>query len=132
MTNIGYINPYSYSAVASASGKLHVPVSPAAVVYAQFDNISGVAAREGEAGISINRIHILNSLIEHVRALQTVPQAEKITSNAKLNAAASMTAEETSFLIDTYQQQILDAADAAPYTPTGAHVESGELFAVHA
>ena len=53
MTNISNLSPYSYNGIASggASGKLYVPVNPANVIYAQFDHISGVAAKKGQHGV---------------------------------------------------------------------------------
>ena len=64
MTNISNLSPYSYNGIASggASGKLYVPVNPANVIYAQFDHISGVAAKKGQHGVSITKIQILKKL----------------------------------------------------------------------
>ena len=45
ISNIRNLNPYSYPVSANGlSGKLFVPVNPTAVIYAQFDHISGIAA----------------------------------------------------------------------------------------
>ena len=53
-----FSNAYSYSGAIGASGaagKLYVPVSRTALLYSHFDHVSGVAASNGQSGVSILR-----------------------------------------------------------------------------
>ena len=71
------LNAYSYNGIVSGgSPKLHVPVQPASVIYAQFDHVSGFAAKANQAGISVSKIHILNSLLNQVISMRTSPKPE--------------------------------------------------------
>ena len=59
------LNAYSYSNIISgASGKLYVPVTPNAVIYSQFDHISGVPFSDGTRGIFVRIILILYSVFD--------------------------------------------------------------------
>ena len=71
MTNFGGINPYSYSNVLSgSSGKIYVPVAANMVIYSQLEHISGFAASENQQGIAIDKVQILNRLIEQLSAMK--------------------------------------------------------------
>lgn len=133
MTNIGNINPYAYGTgvLLGAVGKLYLPVRPAAVIYTQLDNISGVVARKGETGISVNRIHILNTLISHVRAMRGGSVESVANFNAPLDENAA-SGEDLNLLIDTYRREIVNAQKNAPFLLNGLQVQSGELFAISA
>jgi hypothetical protein len=121
---MGNLNPYSYGAFASggASGKLYVPVSPMAVVYAQFDHISGIAARQGETGVSISKIQILNTLIDHLTAIKNEPKT----------SVTSISDKQVDALIENYQKQIQQAVHGTPYILSGAQPQSGALFSINA
>lgn len=125
------LSPYSYNGIAfnNAGGKLYVPVNPSSVIYAQFDHISGVAAKSGQHGVSISKIQILNSLIENL---------SKIKTTAKLNPIAKETQlsdEQVEILIDKYQKQIKQAMTQAQNMPAllgGVKPQVGELFSIEA
>lgn len=131
MTSMHNLSPYSYNGFTSgaASGKLYVPVNPSSVIYAQFDHISGVAAKSGQRGVSISKIQILNTLIENL---------SKIKSTAKNNPAVKETHlsdEQVDVLIKNYQQQMKQAvsqAQTAQYGLAGAQPQTGALFAIDA
>ena len=96
------LNAYSYNGIVSgSSGKLYVPVSPSAVIYSQFDHISGVAADEGDNGVSVSKIQILNSLINQLITMRNEP---KMT----LKDDGSMSDGELDSLIQNYQAQRRD------------------------
>jgi hypothetical protein len=124
LSSIGTLNPYSYGSFStgSASGKLYVPVNPMAVVYAQFDHISGIAARQGENGVSISRIQILNTLIDHLAALKNQPKTGIQTLSDK----------QVDALIENYQKQIQEAVHSTPYILSGAQPQTGSLFSIRA
>ncbi|MCR5288569.1 MAG: hypothetical protein K6E51_01100 [Treponema sp.] len=127
ISNLGSLNAYSYNSFvsANATGKLYVPVKPMSVVYAQFDHISGVAAKSGQQGVSISKIQILNTLIDRLSKIQTQPQPEiKLTGISDEYADA---------LIHNYQSQIestVQAAKSAPYALAGVQPEAGALFSI--
>ncbi len=120
------INVYSYNISGGASGKLYVPVKPSAVIYSQFDHISGVAARKGQHGVSVTKIKILNTLIDNLTKIKSTPMEEK---------ASLMSNEQADVLIKNYQHQIAQAMEAAktsPFALAGARPEAGALFAIDA
>ena len=130
MTNISDLSPYSYNVIASggASGKLYVPVNPANVIYAQFDHISGVAAKKGQHGVSITKIQILNTLIENLAKIKT-------QSSSSEYQQMHLSDEQVDVLIKNYQQQIKQAvtqAQSVQYTAAGINSLSGALFAIDA
>lgn len=130
MTNISNLSPYSYNGIASggASGKLYVPVNPANVIYAQFDHISGVAAKKGQYGVSITKIQILNTLIENLAKIKT-------QSSSSEYQQMHLSDEQVDVLIKNYQQQIKQAvtqAQSVQYTAAGINSLSGALFAIDA
>lgn len=117
---IGNINAFSYgSSMASspAMGKLYVPVSKTALLYSHFDHVSGVAARSGQNGVSISKLRILNSLIEHMSAIKN--EAPKPVKNISPEGADA--------LIKQYQQQLQQALQT-PYILSGAQPQAGDLF----
>ncbi len=114
-TSIGSLNPYSYGAGAS---KLYVPVSKNAVLYSHFDHVSGVTAKNEQTGVSINKIQILNAMIERLSAIKNEPA--KSFSNI-----SDETAEQ---LIKNYQFQIKQAVEAAPQFMAGTMPKAGEIF----
>ena len=63
VSNISNVNIFSYSSVAANSGKVKVPVQPNLVVYSQLEHISGVAARQNQRGVNINKIQIGQQLV---------------------------------------------------------------------
>lgn len=114
-----------YSATQNA-GKLYVPVSSSALIYSHFDHVSGVKAKNGQNGISISKIRILNTLIDHLSSLQSKPtfDSKKLISSENIDS-----------LIENYQtqiKQIVTASQTAPYGLAGKLPESGILFSFDA
>ena len=127
ISNITNLNPYSYHVSSSgASGKLFVPVSPSAVIYAQFNHISGVAAPKGQNGVSISKIQILNSLIENLSKIKGAQNSK--TKSVKL------TEGQVDVLIEKYQKEIARSVQAsqAQFMLNGAKPEAGALFSIKA
>ncbi|MCQ2611655.1 MAG: hypothetical protein MJ169_07880 [Treponema sp.] len=125
MASVHNMSPYSYNGVAAgASGKLYVPVSPSSVIYAQFDHISGIAAKSGQKGVSVTKIQILNTLIENL---------SKVKTNVKLPSKDStqmLSDKQVDVLIKNYQDQIRQAVTSqnAQMTLPGARPDVGALF----
>jgi hypothetical protein len=122
------LNAHSYNSQFSAgANKLFVPVHPSAVVYTQFDHVSGVAARQGQTGVSVSKIRILNTLIDQLvlmkrdKSIQQTPQA---ASEATIDAR-----------IQSYQKEIhslMKLAQNNPYILPGAAPTNGALFSIAA
>jgi hypothetical protein len=104
-----------------------VAVNPSAVVYAQFDHISGVAARQGQAGVSVNKIRILNTLIDQLVLMKkdkSVKQMPQAVSEVDIDAR-----------IQNHQKEIHSLVKLArrnPYIMPGAAPASGALFSLAA
>ncbi len=122
------LNAYSYNGLISGgSSKLHVPVQPAAVLYAQFDHVSGFAARSNQNGVSISKIHILNSLLNQAISMRTAPKTESVPEVENLDDT------QIDALIQNYQQQIqnsIEMAQATGYGLAGAAPQTGALFSL--
>ncbi|MCR4627213.1 MAG: hypothetical protein K5640_06155 [Treponema sp.] len=129
ISNIRSLNAYSYGNIThsgGASGKLYVPVNPGAVIYAQFNHISGVPAGKGQNGVSISKIQILNTLIDNLSRIKntTIPKHDSVMSDGQAEA-----------LIKNYQAQIQAAAQnakTAPFALAGAQPMAGALFQIDA
>ena len=120
--NYSSIISYGGMASSNAAGKLYVPVSRSALLYSHFDHVSGVAAGNGQQGVSISKIRILNSLIERISAMKNQP-AESVTDISDKQADA---------LIEQYQKQIQQTVAQTPYLLAGAQPQAGALFQIDA
>jgi hypothetical protein len=129
ITNLSSLNAYSYNSFfsgTSVSGKLYVPVKPAAVMYAQFDHVSGIAASGSQTGVSISKIQILNTLIDHLARIRNTPHTAD---------TSAISPEYADALIKNYQAQIRSAVEntgTAQFILAGAHPQSGALFSISA
>jgi hypothetical protein len=88
---------------------MSVPVSPGSYIYSHFKHVSGVPAPEGSRGVSINRLKILDVLIEQLAQMKKRPEP---------NLGTNPSDERIDALIDQYQGQIRQAqaaANAMPY-----------------
>lgn len=123
-STIGNINAFSYSSMASsgAGGKLYVPVSRSAILYSNFDHVSGVVAKSGQEGVSISKIRILNSLIERLSEIKNEPK-ESITD---------ISDDQAQVLIEQYQKQLQQTIKQTPYLLAGAQPQAGDLFQIDA
>ncbi|GHU97741.1 hypothetical protein FACS189483_04590 [Spirochaetia bacterium] len=112
-----------YAISASNSGKMSLPVAPSTALYAHFKHITGVPAPEGTRGVAINKLKILDVLIEQLSQIkkQSTPEpaSRESMSDGQINA-----------LIDQYESQIRQAQAAnavMPYKPAAA-APSGAVF----
>ena len=111
---------YSNSSIVAAAGKMYVPVSKSALLYSHFDHVSGVAAGNGQNGVSISKLRILNSLIERVSAIKNEPVKQ---------FGENISTEHADQLIQNYQKQ-LQTALQTPYILSGAQPMAGDLFSI--
>ena len=108
---------YSNSSIVAAAGKMYVPVSKSALLYSHFDHVSGVAAGNGQSGVSISKLRILNSLIERVSAIKNEPA----------KTLKEVSPDQADALIQNYQKQLQQALQT-PYILNGAQPQAGDLF----
>lgn len=124
-TRIGATNklPLSYLPAARwASGRIAVPVVPGQALYANFKHVSGVASGEG-AGFSVEKLKILDALIERLSARR----AEPILSRED---AGGLSPERADALIEQYVRE-LKALAAKPYA-SAVLPEAGALVSLAA
>lgn len=126
MTNLGAMNTYSYSSVLSgSSGKIYVPVAANMVMYSQLEHISGFAASEHQHGVAIDKVQILNRLIEHLSSMKHIQPKTVTQENITLDE------KQVDALIKDYQAKIQDTlalAKAIPYATGGApNLASGAM-----
>ena len=118
-----FSNAYSYSgAIGGAAGKLYVPVSRSALLYSHFDHVSGVAAGNGQQGVSISKIRILNSLIERLSSIKNEPK----------QSVSDITEDQAQVLIEQYQKQLQQTVAQQSFMLAGAQPMAGALFAIDA
>jgi hypothetical protein len=74
--NVSYnsVPTIGYAISASQSGRMSLPVSPSSYVYSQFKHVSGVPAPEGVQGVNINRLKIIDTLIEQLSQMKKQPE----------------------------------------------------------
>ena len=119
------INAYSFSnslVSSGVSGKLYVPVARSAVLYSNFDHVSGVAAKGNQQGVSISKIRILNSLIDRLSTIKNQPK----------ESISDMSEERVQQLIENFQKQLKQTITQTPYLVNGAKPQAGELFQIDA
>ena len=127
--NIGTV-PYQafpsigYAISISESGRLSLPVSSSAYIYSQFKNVSGVPAPDGVGGVNINKLAIIDTLIEQISRMKKQPDpfiaSEEQDSENRVNA-----------MISQYQDQIRNIQTASagnPYAPAAPFV--GAVFSI--
>jgi hypothetical protein len=88
-----------YAINMTQAGKTSVPVSPAVYIYSHFKHVSGVPAPDGVSGVNINKLKIIDTLIEQLSRMkqqtETIPSGTDQDNEKRINT-----------LIDQYQNQI--------------------------
>ncbi|MCL2761651.1 MAG: hypothetical protein FWD36_00395 [Treponema sp.] len=112
--------PSIYAINASQTGRASLPVAPSAAIYAQFKHISGTPAPEGVQGVNIDKLRLIDTLIEQLAKMKKEP-----------NPIAELSGEDEdkrlNALIEHYHNQIRQAANAQnPFAQTASLV--GALF----
>ncbi|MBO4320863.1 MAG: hypothetical protein J5857_10400 [Treponema sp.] len=124
------LNAQTYNSLftSTSPGRITVPVKNNVAIYTQFEHVSGTPAPKGERGVPVNKIRILNTLIDH---LITMKQKVPLGDNAAGLKDADLEAQ-----IVSYQRQIKDVVDTAASTGTyglaGLMPEAGEVFSISA
>lgn len=122
LSQVSSFNAQSYSNLISggmSGGKLYVPVKPSQVIFSQFEHVSGVASKHIDSGVPVQKINILNALID---------QLVKIKSDSqKPVLAAELSDSQIDALIEDYQNKISNAVNIAKQTPFGPTITSAQM-----
>ena len=114
-----------YVISASQSGRMSLPVSPSSYIYSQFKHVSGVPAPEGVGGVNINRLKILDTLIEQLSQMKKQPEPSSIGRDFVLSEEDFA----VNTLIDQYQNQIRMIQEERANSPYAlAPPQTGALF----
>ena len=92
---------------------MSLPVAPASYIYSHFKHVSGTPAPDGVRGVTVNKLKILDVLIEQRSQIKRQPPPDS-------DAAFSMSEEQINALIEQYENQIRQARAAStvmPYSP---------------
>ncbi|UTC61712.1 hypothetical protein E4O00_04115 [Treponema sp. OMZ 788] len=91
----------------SAGGRAYVPVKPSQVLYAHFKYVSGFAQAQGQSGMSIDKLRILNSIIDQLVSMKTnEAQKAKLTESFAAQIESEITENQIDGLLDYYHNQI--------------------------
>jgi hypothetical protein len=100
-----------YAITLSRGGRMSLPVSPGSYIYSHFKHISGVPAPEGVRGVTINKLKVLDVLIEQLTRMKQKPEPSA-------PGAGFSPDERLDALIEQYENQIRSAVarvEALPY-----------------
>ncbi len=106
---LGPIQTVSQAALpeVNAGGRAYMPVKPRDYIFSQFQYVAGIPAKNNTEGISLDKLRILNSLIDGLVNMKQKPVLPK----AELSNALS--GEQIDALITQYQEQIKTASATA-------------------
>ncbi|NLJ47424.1 MAG: hypothetical protein GX430_12820 [Treponema sp.] len=94
----------------SSAGRVSIPVPHNQVIYANFEHVAGVPAEDG--GSSVDRLKILNTLIDRLTSLKTDALASR--ENAGL-----VSPDRVDALLEQYGREAHAlAARSGPYVPS--------------
>ncbi len=113
---------YSLASVVSAGGRTSVPVKASQFMYSQFKYVAGFPAKNGQQGVSVDKLKILNTLID-----QLVSMKQK-DIHPRIGARGELSDKQLDALITQYQEQVSTATaiasnlDYKPVLPMGGTV----------
>jgi len=124
--DIGVIPHHTFPSVGYAInavnvGKKSLPVHPSMVIYSHFKHISGTPAPEGTQGVNINKLKILDTMIEQLSKM-------KRQSAANYGTISEQDEKRINALIEQYQRELKTAQASPVYTP--AAPAAGLLFSI--
>ncbi|GEM_PF-252078 len=109
VSNSSQLQAISYMAMPkiSSGGKAYFPVPGNQVLYSHFKYVSGFAEKNGRDGVSIDKLRILNSIIDQLVSMKTneaEKQALATSGTEKLYAEMNETGLDS--LINYYHEEI--------------------------
>jgi hypothetical protein len=90
---------------------MSLPVSPGSYIYSHFKHVSGTPAPEGVHGVTINKLKLLDVLIEQLTQIKKRPEPA---------SDFSLSDEHIDALIEQYENQIRQARAASSVMPYAA------------
>ncbi|MBP5452329.1 MAG: hypothetical protein J6Y16_08845 [Treponema sp.] len=124
------LNAHTYNSLftTTSSGRIIVPVKNNVAVYTQFEHVRGTPAPKGERGVPVDKIRILNTLIDRLITMKQKVPVEK--------EAVGLKDAELDTQIISYQRQIKEVVDTAAssgsYGLAGLLPEAGQVFSISA
>ena len=123
-TLVNTIPTIGYAITASNNTKTSVPVAPSNYIYSHFKHVSGVPAPEGGRGVTINKLKILDVLIDQLIQIKNDPKPD-------FQYGDFVTDEQLNALIVQYEKQLQTAKatminkpyQPSPSVPLGAIVD---------
>jgi len=110
-------------------GRATVPVLRSQALYANFSHVSGVAAQDGTAAYSIDKLHILDILIGQLESAKSEPLAAA-------EAPDNLNPSRLDALIQQYGAEVhaIATAPTLPYAPVASSslAAPGILFSMAA
>ena len=95
---------------ASSGSRISLPVSPSLYIYSQFRHVSGVPAPEGVQGVSIARLHILDSMLSELARIRETPQPS-------FDIEGETAEKSMDLLVEHFQAQVQEAYTANAANP---------------
>ncbi|MBR6152868.1 MAG: hypothetical protein IKQ43_00355 [Treponema sp.] len=124
------LNAHTYNTLftSTSSGRIIVPVKNNVAVYTQFEHVRGTPAPKGERGVPVDKIRILNTLIDRLITMKQKVPLE--------NEATGLSDADLESRIVNYQRQIKDVVTLSTsngtYGLAGLMPEAGEVFSISA
>ena len=107
----------SYALSSYQVSRLAFPVSPSSYIYSNFKHVSGIPAQNGEPGVPLTKLKILDVLIDQLSQIKR--SASQIPTGAQ-RASLSSDPKKIDALIEQYEKEIRTAiaeSAAMPYKP---------------
>jgi hypothetical protein len=107
----------SYALSSYQVGRLAFPVSPSSYIYSNFKHVSGIPAENGEPGVPLTKLKILDVLIDQLSQIKR--SASQIPTKVQRDSISS-DPRKIDALIEQYEKEIRTAiaeSAAMPYKP---------------
>ncbi len=91
----------------SAGGRTYVPVRQSQVLYSHFKYVSGFAEADGQTGVSIDKLRILNTIIDQLVTMKTNElQKAELSESAAAEMQGELTETQLDNLLAYYHNEI--------------------------
>ena len=113
LRGISNLSVPSLNHLTSTDGRMSLPVNSSSLVFSHLRYVSGVPAPEGIQGISIDKLHLLDSLIGQLNRIKNNAVSQHMEEGAD--------PQNLDALIESYRSQLVQARAASevmPYIPS--------------
>ncbi len=112
ISNSSSLQAVSYMAMPkiSAGGVAYFPVQPGKLLYSHFKYVSGFSEKQSQNGVSIDKLRILNSIIDQLVSMKT-NEAEKaaLAKSGAEKREIAISESELDSLLQYYHNEIKNA-----------------------